>query len=1379
MNPAVRARFVVALLVALATGPALAELKGTNATFYSWDDDPSVLQLQNSNSSIILDGKWHPFFAALNFDNNAVVPGTQSNGVVQCSATDTDGNGRTGTSTPWAGLLQLSVDSRDTGSAVINGFPQTRCWELAVCDRETNGTGSFAGSDLSTTPRYRRFAVDVTAQGACPTPTANAANGYVNPLISNGFITLLSQDVVAPCDQSGRCDQKIDTTLYVTVDRDCDGAIDDNDGNQVNNDPAAGNLNLIGSGGAGRIPLPVGNNDPQICFFAEGKKPDFTQNPQWQGNIQARITAPPGGSGEKTVNHSIIASPVVGDVGDLPTPYPAAPHVTNAFTNANPFIGSAPDNDTSSFFTTSADGDDLNNTADEGGVVLPPDTVTDSDGSSTIYTATVFATNQSGVPAQLCGWFDFDQDMTLDNAPNTSTNASDPNFALRSDAGERSCRQIPTGTANSPLPLSWSIPASAQGNTGNFYFRFRISFDQDMFDPILISAVGGLNSGEVQDHLLQNVGTLPVSISSFTSAFTAEGLEVSWSTVSETRNVGFHIWGDRGRGLEQLNVELVPSEVGDPGEPRSYALVIPGIAEGDVNNLAVTAVDFSGDEEVYGLFEPGHDYGRQAKPATIKWQAVRAQAERRAGLHRAERKRQAALLDAAGGNIKPDRADIRVLEPGLQEISWQMLADAGLDLSGVKPEDIAITFKGQPVARHVVANVIESTAPGNGAGWSANSNTNRFGPGSVIRFWGDAPAIDDALYIERNVYRVSVDASRAKPATEQGRGSDLLLTDSYTEWQRLNEQNSYHFMAPGSDPWYAQLLRSDRSGAYDATFSIDNHVLANTPGRLKISLGGLTAYDEAPDHNAQVFVNDQLVADTFFDGNNEHDIEIRIPANVLTAGQNIVRITAAGGQAAPRDLFVVDSVEIGYPRATNAINGRLVIDSGNVAGQIRADGFASENVLAYAQTGDGLVRLQHTRRNDGAVFAPAVRAENARYWISTAERVARPQVLSATRSRNLLAGSTADFLVIAHPAFLPLSDAENHPLNDYLAQRRAEGWKPRAFDITEIQAEYGYGMALPEALTAFLTAADKRFDYEHVLLIGNDSYDYMDRTGQGVVSFIPTHYAATRFIDHTPSDALLADLDGDGVADKAIGRWPVRTAGDLEAIVTKTLEWPEIANPQSAIWLTDSEDGRNAGFAAQAERMIDPLEQAGWNEARLDRVYFSEVEIQPGLSVAASARNEFFAQLADGRALTGFIGHGAPSMWSFQGLLTGNDLSALHNEGNPTLISTLACYTTYFVSTASDAVAHRWMNGYRTDAAGNRIPGAANGAVAIHGAAALSDYNQNESFAREVLRHQLEGATLGQATLEARRYASETGMKDLVINWTLLGDPTLMMQSED
>src|SRR6056297_779224 len=269
--------------------------------------------------------------------------------------------------------------------------------------------------------------------------------------------------------------------------------------------------------------------------------------------------------------------------------------------------------------------------------------------------------------------------------------------------------------------------------------------------------------------------------------------------------------------------------------------------------------------------------------------------------------------------------------------------------------------------------------------------------------------------------------------------------------------------------------------------------------------------------------------------------------------------------------------------------------------------------------------------------------------------------IEAIQAQDPLAGVQADFLVIAHPAFLPLSDSEAHPLNEYVAAREAEGWRVETFDVQAIQQAYGWGMPLPQAVTRFLAEADRRMSYEHVLLVGGDSYDYTDNLGLGSISFIPTVYAPTRLIPHTPADALLADLDGDGMADKGIGRWPVRSVEDLSSVVTKTLDWRGMQGRNDAVWVTDSEDSRQSSFTAQAERMMEPLLAAQWPEQSLDRVYFDQVVPEPGLSLAEAARDDLFRKLRAGKALTGFVGHGAPSMWTFQGLLSPDDLTDLDN----------------------------------------------------------------------------------------------------------------------
>ena len=210
--------------------------------------------------------------------------------------------------------------------------------------------------------------------------------------------------------------------------------------------------------------------------------------------------------------------------------------------------------------------------------------------------------------------------------------------------------------------------------------------------------------------------------------------------------------------------------------------------------------------------------------------------------------------------------------------------------------------------------------------------------------------------------------------------------------------------------------------------------------------------------------------------------------------------------------------------------------------------------------------------------------------------------------------------------------------------------------------------------------------------------------------------------------------------DKALGRWPVRTLADLESTVLKTLDWSgDPAALGNAAWVTDSQDPNQPSFIAQAESLSESLTAAGWLGLEISEVYFDNVVPPEGMSTADEARDQYFNRLEQGRSLSGFVGHGSPTAWTFQGLLFPSDIDELLNEGNPTLIGTMTCYTTYFVSPYNDTVAHRWMNGYREDAQGNPIPKVPNGAVAVHGAATLSNYDKTAGLLDKRCWTQLKG----------------------------------------
>ena len=90
-----------------------------------------------------------------------------------------------------------------------------------------------------------------------------------------------------------------------------------------------------------------------------------------------------------------------------------------------------------------------------------------------------------------------------------------------------------------------------------------------------------------------------------------------------------------------------------------------------------------------------------------------------------------------------------------------------------------------------------------------------------------------------------------------------------------------------------------------------------------------------------------------------------------------------------------------------------------------------------------------------------------------------------------------------------------------------------------------------------------------LLLVGDATIDPRDYAGFGDADFVPTKLIAlegeTAELE-TASDDWFVDVDDDGLPDVAIGRLPVRTLDQANAIVAKTLAYEMEAD---APWMND------------------------------------------------------------------------------------------------------------------------------------------------------------------------------------------------------------------
>ncbi|MEM7050958.1 MAG: C25 family cysteine peptidase [Acidobacteriota bacterium] len=813
----------------------------------------------------------------------------------------------------------------------------------------------------------------------------------------------------------------------------------------------------------------------------------------------------------------------------------------------------------------------------------------------------------------------------------------------------------------------------------------------------------------------------PVSLASFASEATPEGVLFRWTTATEVGTVGFHLREKTAEGWRPLTQKLIPSRVVDSVALQTYEVEVVG-AQG--REFRLEDYDTRSRKRVHGPFELGRKYGRAITPKVIDWAAVRRAEEQRRARRQAEVRQRGV-----------ERAALRIRDTGFYRVSYEELRQAGLDLSGVPAKSLALTSRGIPRSRRVLL------APGAVA----------FGPGAEIEFYGEA--ITDSLYTRTNVFYLEVDPAQAR-AMVQAKGFEPAapLVSTYLARLVVEEDRAYSFASPLDDPWYdRRLLAQTEPLVTDFELPVEDLVSEGAGARLDVRLWGGTDFPVAPDHRVEISLNGELLWSAAFDGLAVVEPSLALPAGLLREGVNRLTLTLPGDTGVPFDLVHLESYALTYPRHLQARGDALRFTA--AGGRFRVAGWRTPPAAAYRLEGRHPrrpVRLPFTvAAGDGSleVTIPGRREQQFEYHLLTGEAFRRVDSVAPAPRPDLPQGHSR-LTIIGHASLLP-------ELDPLVAARQAEGYSVSRVDVADLYAAYTHGIVDPDAIRSYLREAVADRGTEFVLLAGGDSYDYLDHSGLGSLSFVPTIYTATdELIRFSPSDALLGDVDGDGFPDLAIGRLPARTPEELRAMVRKTLDFGWQGPRRTALFAADDAEAMTS-FAAISDRLLAGALPPDW---RAETVYLDDLAID-------AARHALLAGLDRAPALASFIGHSGPTVWTFDGLFSAADVAGLSNPA-PMVLTQWGCWNTYFVAPAYDTLAHALLLDPE------------HGAAAVLGASTLTTVESERLLAQQAFGRMLTpgealGRALQQAKEELRR--SHPERLDVLLGWTLLGDPTLVL----
>ncbi len=623
----------------------------------------------------------------------------------------------------------------------------------------------------------------------------------------------------------------------------------------------------------------------------------------------------------------------------------------------------------------------------------------------------------------------------------------------------------------------------------------------------------------------------------------------------------------------------------------------------------------------------------------------------------------------------------------------------------------------------------------------------------------DFPDTDSDLYEARdftdvNTYFLTVDTTQ--PAmTERDATPQFLLTPpaDFEASARLEVDNVFLPLG-GADPWYwlPVLNANSMTTSREVDLPLPGLTSGSANARVRVQLRGFTNFaagDPIVDQThlpRATLMNSTSDVLAFDDGSFQgrsvflHDFNWTYPgAGPQLSDPARLRLELFSVPGIDTNEGIADWFEILYRRSFSAIGDLLVFDWPDEDAEFVVDGLTDSSAEIYEivpAPGEAVVqavRLTGSSISCGGTCSVRFRiddlgsAEPRRFVVfggSVPSVPADPDFTADTISDLRSNAQQADLVVIAHEELL--DDLPGSPLSLLLAHRATAAGgalSSRIARLQDVYDEFNDGLPGPLALKEFLRWIGSSAPGEgwldpkptHVMLIGEGSVDY--KGGAAADNYVPTQIMFKDVLElgFYASDTRIADFVGDDqLADMFIGRIPVRTVGEANLVLQKTLDYEQSAPAgswtENSLFVSDrGKTGNNPAEALDFE-LTNAIAAAfipspyTHQSLRYWTDYYNNLDYLNDPNEPApeeGIRRDIKAAIngsdcdSEGAAVTQYDGHGNAQVWSDDAFwderFLPTDSGDLCNGPRPTWLIALNCLTGAFHVGAFRTVGEDWL----------------------------------------------------------------------------------------
>ncbi len=608
--------------------------------------------------------------------------------------------------------------------------------------------------------------------------------------------------------------------------------------------------------------------------------------------------------------------------------------------------------------------------------------------------------------------------------------------------------------------------------------------------------------------------------------------------------------------------------------------------------------------------------------------------------------------------------------------------------------------------------------------------------GHALYFYGQAPA-DRYTSVTTYVLRSSEAEGAGSLMRRQGLPAAAAPPLSSVRQTRRLEQNRLYVSraaAAFSEPWFWERLAPGLT--VELPFSLP--AALSDEGEVRIAFWGLTSDRSVnPDHRVALAINNEPLGLVEWDGEAAVTAALPIPVGILQEGENRLTASLPGDTDNDIDLSYLDWFEIDYRTPVQLDDGMLALPD------VSGDLLIGDAAFLFDVT-DPIAPLLLTPPLPGD-GGPGFHLDESRSLVALSQEggLLPTAVVPLQTAGRSAATHGADYLIIAPAELVPR-------LEPLISARSQRGLSVAVKPLEEIYDEFGAGARTPPAIRAFLQYASQEWPLPHprfLLLVGDATYDFRDYLGLSPPYALPPLLVSASHSGETVSDARLADLDGDGRPDLAVGRWPVASPEALTALVDRTLAY-EAAGETSSRSLFAVDDSEPP-FAGMSDRLV---QAAGLEGA--------------ALTLRGVSADEVVDAWNGGAWLVNYVGHGSLTLWGKNELLGQAALARLEANYRPPIVVHLTCLSGYFAHPLQSSLAEEML-------------WHASGPVAVIAATSLTLSSYQEPFATALLEALVDPdvLTVGDALLRAQQTPGID--QEVVDTFSLLGDPALIISRPD